>query len=200
MLANGTYFPGVTDPHYDRDLTKIPDISVTGKDFYTWTYRRDITRDLEALALAHISQDNTDNSNDNGNDNGNDARTAFVSSSYDPRVWLHLRGICYFATVFVNGKAMTPVQSPGVTRLQGMFHRWSFDLGLLPALSRSNSAGSSVVVAVRVEPPEFPGAACKPCSDPPCVPCGQGGDHQIARNAAMMQFTQGYVRPIFHSS
>lgn len=114
-----------------------------------------------------------------------DGNAMVPSAPEKPRVWLHLRGVSYFATVSINSVAVSPVQAPATTRLQGMFHRWSFDLGRLPDLARE------VVVAVRVEPPEYPGGGCHACDHPPCVPCGQGGDHQIARNAAMMQFMAG---------
>ena len=62
------------------------------------------------------------------------------------RFWLHLRGVSYFATVYVNGKAASPVQAPDKERLAGMYHRWSFDLGRVSA---------PVAVAVLIEPPEF---------------------------------------------
>lgn len=109
----------------------------------------------------------------------------------DPRVWLHLRGISYYATVYLNGAAITPVQAPTTSRLQGMYHRWSFDLGKLSALTQLQGTAAPTM-SVRVEPPEYVGAGCHACKDPPCLPCGQGGDHQIAKNAAMMQFTQGW--------
>ena len=167
MLRNGT-FAGVTDPFIDMDLAKIPDINSTGKPFYTRVYRTEIS------AAETI---------------GADCRAASGTGAGKSRLWLHLRGISYFATVFVNGKVATPVQAPNQTRLAGMYHRWSFDLGPV----------SSAAVAVKVEPPEFCGR--RDCKDKACAKCscGQGGDHEIAKNAAMMQFTQGCKAPPTHT-
>jgi hypothetical protein len=169
MLRNGT-FEGITDPYIDMDLGKIPDVNTTGKAFYTRVYRTVLTPPPSQQQAAAGS-------------------SAAELEGGSGRLWLHLRGISYFATVFVNGRVVAPVQAPSQTRLAGMYHRWSFDLGRV----------SSAAVAVKVEPPEFCGR--RNCADKPCAKCscGQGGDHEIAKNAAMMQFTQGWdwiqVRP-----
>jgi len=154
LLRNGT-FAGITDPYIDMDLAKIPDVAETGKPFYTRVYRTDLSPQIAASGCCRA-----------GGAGG--------------RLWLHLRGTSYFATVFVNGKAVSPVQSPNQTRLAGMYHRWSFDLDHV----------AHAAVAVRVEPPEFCGR--RDCANKTCAKCscGQGGDHEIAKNAAMMQFTQ----------
>ena len=162
MLRNGT-FEGITDPYIDMDLGKIPDVNTTGKAFYTRVYRTVLTPPPSQQQAAAGS-------------------SAAELEGGSGRLWLHLRGISYFATVFVNGRVVAPVQAPSQTRLAGMYHRWSFDLGRV----------SSAAVAVKVEPPEFCGR--RNCADKPCAKCscGQGGDHEIAKNAAMMQFTQGW--------
>lgn len=198
MLVNGSYFPQLSpdDVYFDENLRRIPDISVAGKAFYTWTYRKELAplllklnldRDRRSAAYAAAASVNSDR----GGASARSDRADVVDGSDGGRVWLRLRGVSYFATVYVNGVAVSPAESPNTHRLQGMFHRWSFDLGKLSEIAGLAKSEGGFAVAVRVEPPEYPGAGCTKCADPPCTPCGQGGDHQIARNPAMMQFMQG---------
>eukprot|EP00038_Savillea_parva_P009082 m.181113 g.181113 ORF g.181113 m.181113 type:complete len:1092 (+) comp15169_c0_seq1:273-3548(+) len=219
MLKNGA-FPDVTDPYYGELLKTIPDISETGSAFYTWTYRTRI-RPSHVLrhglhqGASGASDRRRHRRTQNGMPNhsvggGDDTKTESWNSGTTTwehfnkrlhplraappgpnRLWLHLRGVSYTATVYINGMAQQPVEAPaGTTRLQGMFHRWSFDLGTVAAMGVDSD--SEYIVAIRVEPPTYPGSSCRPCAHPPCTPCGQGGDHQIARNAGMMQMTQGW--------
>jgi mannosylglycoprotein endo-beta-mannosidase len=170
MIANGSFFPRVRtvdDLYMDDNLKTIPDINSTGKAFFTRVFRVEITE-------QHLPAE---------------------TEAADGQLWLHFRGVSYFATVFVDGQAVSPVQSPGATRLAGMFHRWSFDLGSVAALRARRGADSSAPlasVAVLVEPPEFCGRGGADRCGGVKGSCGQGGDHEIAKNAAMMQFTQGW--------
>ena len=59
-----------------------------------------------------------------------------------------------------------------------MFHRWVYPL----KLGVSAAENDAIAFAVLVKPPDYVG---KPN-------CGQGGDHEIAKNAAVMQYTAGW--------
>ena len=60
----------------------------------------------------------------------------------------------------------------------GMFHRWVYPL----EMGLSTSQNDAIAFAILVKPPDYVG---KPN-------CGQGGDHEIAKNAAVMQYTAGW--------
>ena len=144
MLENGM-FPGVTDPYYDEDLRKIPDIHDSGKAFYTYYWH----------ASVNVSEF---------------AGTASPLSVY-------VRSLNYRANFFQAGKEVFPEQNGGKPAA-GMFHRWSFPI----ARTMGRADDDTVSFAILVAPPDFVG---KPN-------CGQGGDHQIAKNAAIMQYLAGW--------
>ena len=60
----------------------------------------------------------------------------------------------------------------------GMFHRWVYPL----EMGLGASQNDAIAFAILVKPPDYVG---KPN-------CGQGGDHEIAKNAAVMQYTAGW--------
>jgi hypothetical protein len=142
MLENNM-FPGVTDPYYDEDLKKIPDIYDSGKALYTYYWH----------ASLNISQ---------------------FAKTTTPLL-IFVRSLNYRANFFHGGKEVFPEQNHEEAAA-GMFHRWSY-----PIL-RDNADDGMVSFAILVSPPDFVG---KPN-------CGQGGDHEIAKNAAIMQYLAGW--------
>jgi mannosylglycoprotein endo-beta-mannosidase len=139
LLANGT-FAGVTDPWVDDALQRIPDISVTGVDFWTFYWTTSIV--VPAAGCA------------------GDAST----------LALILPQLNYRATVLVGGAEVLPVGGGGA-RAAGMFARATYALGAVGALVGATS------LAVRIAPPDHAGNASNTCKG-----CGQGGNHQIARD------------------
>jgi hypothetical protein len=65
----------------------------------------------------------------------------------------------------------------------GMFHRYRFELP--KGLPQANT------LAILVSPPDFYGCASSSCAVKG-QPFGQGGDHEIARNGPMMEYTAGW--------
>jgi len=183
MLLNGSFFPNVTDPFFDDNLARIPDISTVGKPYYTRVFRREITaQDVSVLLSKWLPAAAASRLSSAAAEYRSISCCVQVdrhasSDSSGGRLLLHLRGVNYFASVFVDGKAVSPIQSRinntarGKTagRLAGMYHRWSFDLGDLglgrSLVDRRNDRSPLFTVAVLVEPPEFCGrggpARCK---------------------------------------
>lgn len=160
LLAAGSFehLFDAGEVYRDDNLGRVPDINITGANFYTlWYYT---VLDPTSVCVG--------------------------KGVHSPRLFLHLRGINYRAEVFVNGRALPPLEAPAAV---GMFHRWTFPLTRCAALLSESGGIRGLGVAVVVRPPDFPGAPCAPDSP---SPCGQGGDHQIARTAAVMQSAAGW--------
>lgn len=107
-------------------------------------------------------------------------RTEVESSADDQNkiLWLRLRGINYRARVYVDGQLIK--EDGGADVVEGMYHRWNY------VVSSSISAPTKHIVAVLVEPPDFPGS-CRVN----CLHCGQGGSHGLAKSTTM-QFSAGW--------
>jgi mannosylglycoprotein endo-beta-mannosidase len=103
LIANGTW-PSVTDPFVDDLLNStIPDISVTGKDFWALTYSAVVT-----------------------------PPPATPSRIASPHTSLLVKGQSYRTTLSVNGTVVPPLGAPsGTVEAVGMFQRFVFDLGPL---------------------------------------------------------------------
>ncbi|GAB5353908.1 hypothetical protein AAMO2058_000074500 [Amorphochlora amoebiformis] len=95
-------------------------------------------------------------------------------------VRLRLRSVSYSLTVYINGEEKTDVMQPSFSQ-EGMFRRFEFPI---PLSSNPNSRTITANFALLTRPPPHPGAAGPKG--------GQGGDHEIAKNAAMMQCTAGW--------
>ena len=103
--------------------------------------------------------------------------------------YITLRGVNYRASVYVNGAKLTPLPDPAAASTTlpftaaepadpvGMFHRWTYKL--------PPSTPPPYGLAILVRPPDYPGNLTCPASS--TEPCGQGGDHLIAMNAATQQ-------------
>lgn len=89
--------------------------------------------------------------------------------------WLKLRGVNYRAEAFLSGGVLEAVGGS----YPGMFHRITYPL---PAELDDDSESPARVLGVLVHPPDVPGI--------PNV--GQGGNHGIASNAAVMQSAAGW--------
>ena len=87
---------------------------------------------------------------------------------------LVLPQVNYRATVLVGGAEVAPVGGGVGARAAGMYARHTYALGAVGAL-----AGTTTALAVRVAPPDHPGNTSSACKG-----CGQGGNHQAARNVA----------------
>lgn len=88
---------------------------------------------------------------------------------------LNFHGINYRAEIFLNGKQLMEGNETSFTR-SGMFRRHQFEIS-------DTVTKTSNILAVLVSPPDFVGSASKG---------GQGGDHEIARNGALQQYSAGW--------
>lgn len=141
VMIDNDRFPNVTrDNYYTGDnILKVPDMSVAGRDFYTYYYKTSLSLRDSCLAKSQ-------------------------------RSFLVLKGASYRVTVYVNGKA---VGERGGGDVGGMFYERKYELaGGLQQLE----------LAVLTTPVDFTGTADG----------NQGGDHQMARNGAVMQYTLGW--------
>ena len=92
---------------------------------------------------------------------------------------LRLRGINYRASVFLNGEELVPRDAKGErVTMAGMFHRFSLD-----TTDSLRVGGAANVLAILVLPPDVIGEADHG---------GQGGDHGMAENGAVMQYSEGW--------
>jgi len=148
---------GVSDSlYYDQNLASIPDITVQGRDYYTYWYVGQFISPQDCQENMDVETDIT---------------------------LLRFRGINYSPEFYFNGVALSDPSVP----TSGMFHPYT--LNISPYLNHQNNDdddGGGIFlnsIAVLVHPPEFPGSALNG---------GQGGDHEIARNGAVMQCTLGW--------
>lgn len=144
----------------------MPDINGTGRAFYTLAYERPL-RPLPPLADGHRRCAGA----------GGAPRAA-------TRAWLRLAGVNWrLASATLDGAALLPAGGD----IPGAFRRRWLDV------TAAKELGGSVVTVV-VEPPEHPGDVncTRVRMDKPDVPCGQGGDHAMAQDAAAPQFTAGW--------
>eukprot|EP00958_Prasinococcus_capsulatus_P012654 scaffold1275_cov401-Prasinococcus_capsulatus_cf.AAC.7 len=147
-----------TDVYVDDRLSQVPDISETGRDFWTYWYVAVWNNPYMEGPAMRQQQGGSG-----------------LNSSALSRVSLNLRAINYRARVFLNGELATDLMS-GDTKVEGMFRRSRY---LMPS-ERAAGVSSGTVIAVLVEPPDYPGK-----------PGGQGGDHEIAKQTTS-QFSAGW--------
>lgn len=153
-----------TDPFYEDHLYYAPDINETGREFYTFFWRVELDSSLS---------------------------TRVVENEYE---WLHLRGINYRSTVYMDGMLLAEASS-GTTSVEGMYQRSTYllpqsgerhtggerDTPSTPSLS-PHSRQTTRVLALLIEPPPYPGSARAG---------GQGGSHELAKSTTM-QFSAGW--------
>ena len=108
--------------------------------------------------------------NSNNNNNNNIPSISTLKST----AYVHIRSLNYRASFFQNGKEIMPINVNNNKAAVGMFHRWKYPINI--------DSSSMVSFAILISPPDYVG---KPN-------CGQGGDHEIAKNAAIMQYTAGW--------
>lgn len=115
---------------------------------------------------------------------------------------LTLHGVNYHPMVYVNGKLLQPYSTTTTSNdrvdVGGMFLRRHYDLGT--DYSSYPSSSSSIPLEILVLPPPYVGKPIKLNStsanhyiNPKYgLEEGQGGDHNIAKSGAIMQFTAGW--------
>lgn len=140
---------GFADPYFNKNLQQVPDISQVGRDAYTRWFMVDLTPVRNRIA-----------------------------SSSKRFIWLHIHGINYRSTIFIDG------QSVGTTL--GMFRRFTF------SLSDSMLTTGPSLLQVRVEPPLYPGKNKTGKCHGGKWPAGQGGDHELAKSGPIMQMSAGW--------
>jgi hypothetical protein len=237
LLRNGT-FGNFTSPesggdngdvvdrvYVDDHLASVPDINVTGRGFYTFWYRTEVTLadanwdDCRCGDDAGSQGNSGDSAGDPGGTSSRDSRSSHARLA---ALWLVLQGANYrVQDVYVNGapaaawedsvteekrqpaeeenegKNRGKEEIEGETEDQptpGMFLRRRF-LVPLPALSLSAGAAdkaaelsSVVAMAFRVGPPDHPGFVGLG---------GQGGDHALAMDGAVMQVCYNLIYNIY---
>jgi mannosylglycoprotein endo-beta-mannosidase len=148
MLQSGMFAPINLDNVYtDENLSLLPDMAVTGAEYYTYTYK-------------NTAEVNCDDVKGTGDD--------------DDGQWkLRLNGVNYRSVITVGGTEL------GHT--VGMFSTHTFDV---PSSAFATSGDvCSLNLEVLVSPPDQVGDASQG---------GQGGDHEIARNGPVTQFSVGW--------
>ena len=176
LILNGS-FPGISDPFVDDNLARFPDINATknGRAIYTFWWRTEFSL--------------PDNAESQGNSHHLvgfsprffvKQRLKFAAAA--ERFWLRLRGINYRANIFLNGAELTA--HPATVEVAAMYQRFVFDL------TSHLKPGGRNVLAILVKPPDVVGTADQPGYLPGG---GQGGDHGMASNGAVMQYTEGWV-------
>ena len=100
---------------------------------------------------------------------------------------IEFKGVNYYGDYYLNGHYLNRDRN----FYKGVFHSIIFDI--TPYLNTNSHTDKNKVdlktglitntIAVLVHPPDFPGSVEKG---------GQGGDHTIARNGAIMQYTAGW--------
>eukprot|EP00041_Stephanoeca_diplocostata_P002316 m.25464 g.25464 ORF g.25464 m.25464 type:complete len:1144 (+) comp13183_c0_seq5:141-3572(+) len=187
-LLRNKIFAGVDDPFDGDSLRRVPDIAVTGAAFYTYVFMASV----QWVPVLHceIQRQKTTMSQESHKERArieagySSASSGTVTSFNASHTWLTLRGVSYRAQVFSDGHHLFPVEAIDQATdhdAVGMNHRWTYNLEW--KLGNSHVGVTHHGIAVVVHPPDFPGDASQG---------GQGGDHQIARNAAMMQYAAGW--------
>ncbi|KNC80562.1 hypothetical protein SARC_07080 [Sphaeroforma arctica JP610] len=182
------------DLYYKDNLSRVPDVNQTGRAYYTYVWQPRVTqnRATQNRAGSQLHQPHTIRP-----DRDTVLENAALSHTQDGpthRTWLFLRGAGYISTVvWTDAEGTHHV----IGSAEGMWSRNLYDVTGLE-LSR---------VAVVVEPPQHCGIVtsacalttekCGPrggllCAKNRTEPCGQGGDHQLARDAGAMQFAAGW--------
>jgi mannosylglycoprotein endo-beta-mannosidase len=158
--------------YYSQNLASIPDISVTGQDYYTLLYQIEIPP-----TLNHRCDSLSAKMDDIRCRSGNRRTTT-----------LHFAGINYRATVWFNGEPLKNLYNfVDATTLQysaphqqypGMFIRHRYDIS---EVTLSNSSDN--VLVVLIEPPDHPGYP---------IAGQQGGSHDLAKDGAIPQYMLGW--------
>jgi hypothetical protein len=173
LLEAGAFSPVTNDNlYYEMNMKHehIPDVSQVGRDYYTYWWCAEFEHSL---------------------------------SDPEEHVWIDFSGINYLATFYVNGQAVVPFETDDLSysglnasEAEGQFCRVKLDV----TEAVQANAGRMHRLAVLVEPPRIPGTPFLLGGGPPAFPDGngQGGDHQIARNAATSQYVVGWdwVQPV----
>ena len=169
----------------DREaMGRHPDIGEDGgRDYYTLWY-------TTAVHLPELGGDVGTSAN-----SANDARKR--------RGHLTLHGVNYRPIVYFDGKLLRPYSAAGADGdgptaqedAGGMFLRRRYDLGVREA-SAGDRGPSRVPLEVLVMPPPYVGRPVPlngtDTNYTRSLESGQGGDHNLARSGAVMQFAAGW--------
>jgi mannosylglycoprotein endo-beta-mannosidase len=180
LVLNGS-FPGVVDPYLDTNLAMFPDVSgvcpwiATKSGHCPWK-----GNDTAAGRSFYTFWWRTEFTVEEGGASGE-------------HFWLHLRGINYRVSVFLNGvelSAESPMPTSGdpeqrTVEVAAMYHRFVFDA----STALKSGAGTKNVLAILVKPPDAVGTSDQPGF---LLGGGQGGDHGMAQNGAVMQYAEGW--------
>jgi mannosylglycoprotein endo-beta-mannosidase len=163
--------------YYSQNLGKIPDIHITGRNYYTLLYQ---------IEIPHVDTRLTDRGT---------TLDAVDYDSNDQKVFLKFAGINYRATVWYNGLKLPNLQytyfetasgsSPLASNIPGMFIRHRYDITptqLQYGYSSSTNTNTNLVV-VMIEPPLHPGYPGRGL---------QGGSHDLAQDGAVPQYMLGW--------
>jgi hypothetical protein len=183
--------------YFSTNLASLPDISNVGRDFYTLYYQLDIPP--PPFASSSSSNEDSDHSNhdifycrhgDENHDDDDDDDSMPVRAT---RRTLRFAGINYRATAWLNGLPLVELHDdnketvagsdattePWPSSPSGMFRRRSYDV---------TNGGRFVM---RIDPPDHPGTGnCTTAT--PDSSCGQGGNHEAAKDGTTPQFMLGW--------
>ena len=169
--------------YYSQNLGMIPDIHITGRDFYTLLYQIEIPHWNTSPNTYRYSCNATHEHFDSTTNNGQ-------------KVFLKFAGINYRATVWYNGIQLPNLQyryfdtisSLFEPNIPGMFVRHRYDI--TPTQSQSNCVTNvnnknrnTNLLVVMIEPPFHPGYP---------APGQQGGSHDLAQDGAIPQYMLGW--------
>ncbi|KAL7563357.1 hypothetical protein ACA910_014197 [Epithemia clementina (nom. ined.)] len=176
VLLDNKHIPDVEDLlaqdlYFSTNLALIPDISTTGRDYYTLVYQLDL---LNCTSLRHCSS-NTIEPRDHNNQH-------FCCPQ--KRNTLRISGVNYRAIAYLNGKIL-PELSATKKNYDGMFRRRAYDV-----------TGGGLFQIV-IEPPLHPGNYSSSLQQHPLEKDSnyihqQGGNHDLAKDGATAQFMLGW--------
>jgi hypothetical protein len=185
--------------YYSTNLALPPDISTVGRDFYTLYYQLDIPPAPPPPSFMSSSNNEDDYDNDDnvglisycrhGGEHDDDDAIPHVRAT---RRTLRFAGINYRATAWLNGTPLAELHDnnevefegddvPESSSPAGMFRRRSYDV---------TNGGRFVL---RIDPPDHPGTGnCTSSTTTDSSSCGQGGNHEAAKDGTTPQFMLGW--------
>jgi hypothetical protein len=169
--------------YFSTNLALLPDIYNVGREYYTLLYQLD----MPPLMGTNEDDDNNDGiSYCRAQGEENDV----IHHVRATRQTLRFAGINYRATAWLNGIQLLElhdtdnfhhhhqVEGDVQEEIPGMFRRRSYDV----------TKGGRFLL--RIDPPDHPGTGN--CTDDSSSSCGQGGNHEAAKDGTTPQFMLGW--------
>ena len=175
--------------YYKDNLIYYPDVNSTGRDYYSLNWRVDEDF-IEGLDVC------------DGDGDGDGGEYTFS---------ITFKGMGYKSVIYScldewwrerDEEFISTTTTTSSQKLQS-YHPIKSQIGLstttkllIPPTLLKNYPIKTILksITILIEPPNNPGIVTSSCSSqsPPLLSCGQGGDHQLARDSGAMQFSAGW--------